>query len=148
MHQSEWCRAGTRLDGTHSINVSRKRGRNIWVRRSARSRWPTRGNRPELCVSCVRRFLLHDRPGSTSKRGQYRKWLTSRYRRFSILLKYEYETTTSRCKTKHQESCESCTAKENDCTFAEKDSNRSREKRSPSCTEKTSKDKIKSIYLL
>jgi len=137
MHQSEWCRSGTGLDATHSINVSRKRGRNVWVRRSAGSRWPTRRNRPELCVSCIRRFFLHDRTNSTSKRRHHREWLMSRYGRFSIPQKYDDEKTTSRCQTKHQESCESCTAKENDCAFAEKDSNRSRQKRSQGCTEET-----------
>src|SRR6266480_4412358 len=115
MHQSEWCRSGTGLDATHSIDVSRKRGGNI----------------------CVRRFFLHDRSGSTSKRRHHREWLTSRYGRFSIPQKYDDEKTTSRCQTKHQESCESCTAKENHCAFAEKDSNRSRQKRSQGCTEET-----------
>src|SRR6266496_2730790 len=51
-----------------------------------------------------------------------------------------------RCETKHQESCESCTAKENDCASAEKDSNRSRQKRSQGCTEETNLIKIKSRF--
>jgi hypothetical protein len=67
----------------------------------------------------------------------------SRNRRFSIPQKYDDEKTTGRCKTKHQESCESCTAKENDCAFAEKDSNRSRQKRSQGCTEETNPIKIR-----
>jgi hypothetical protein len=63
--------------------------------------------------------------------------------RFSIPSKYENEKTTSRCEAKYQESCKSCTTKENDCAFAEKDSNRSRQKRSQGCTEETNLIKVK-----
>ena len=137
MHSRQWRRARAGLDATHSIDIPSQRGRNIWFRCSAGSGWTTRRNRPELCVSCIRRFFLHDRSGPTSKRRHHREWLTSRYSRFSIPQKYDDEKTTIRCQTKHQESCESCTAKENHCAFAEKDSNRSRQKRSQGCTEET-----------
>lgn len=68
---------GTGLDPTHSVDIPAKGSGNIWVRSSARSSWPNRGDRAELCIPRVRRFFIRDGAGLTPKRRDYSKWLTT-----------------------------------------------------------------------
>src|SRR5919106_2218382 len=78
MHSREWCRTGAGLDSAYPVNVSGKRGRNIWFRCPARSSWTTGRNRAQLRVSRIRRFFVHDRANFTSKWWQHCEWLRAR----------------------------------------------------------------------
>ena len=43
-------------------------GGDFWIRCSARPAWSTRRSRAKLCITCIRRFFIHDRPDFASKR--------------------------------------------------------------------------------
>jgi hypothetical protein len=57
---------------------------------------------------------------------------------------YDNEKATSRCKAEYQESSQSCTAKENDCASAEKDTHCAWQRRSQGCKEEARQTKMTS----
>src|SRR6266545_686847 len=74
-HSRKWRRAGSDLDTSHSIDISGERCRNIWLGRSVRSARPTGGNCAQLCVPCMRRFLIYDGSDFAPKRRYCRERL-------------------------------------------------------------------------